>query len=87
MILCHNSTERCNLACRPELKVCFGCEKAFLEEDAIYCNKCTEWICPYCKVCGCSVSEETLKAIRAIVKTYEIYLENRCNECLDDQSQ
>jgi methionyl-tRNA synthetase len=66
------------MACRPELKVCFGCERVFDESEAKYCDKCTEWKCPHCETCGCKVSPETLKAIRAIVKTYELWLEDKC---------
>ena len=62
------------MACRPEVKVCFKCEDRFKEVDAVYCDICTEWKCPLCGACGCSVSPETLKAIRAIVRTYEEWL-------------
>ncbi len=64
------------MACRPTKKVCFGCLKIFHEDDAEYCHNCTEWKCPHCGICGCLVDEETLKAIRAIVKTYEIWIED-----------
>jgi hypothetical protein len=67
------------LACRPTTKVCFGCLKQFKEDDAEYCHNCTEWKCPHCGICGCLVEEETLRAIRAIVKTYELYLEKPSN--------
>jgi hypothetical protein len=75
MISCTTSMGRCSLACRPTKKVCFGCMKIFEEDDAEYCHNCTEWKCPHCGICGCLVEEETLRAIRAIVKTYELWIE------------
>lgn len=62
------------MACRPKNKVCFACEQWFHEDNAEYCHECTEWKCAKCGACGCDVSEETLKAVRAIVKTYEYWL-------------
>jgi hypothetical protein len=62
------------MACRPEIKTCFNCFKQFNENNAVYCDTCTEWECSECGACGCDVSPSTLKAIRAIVKTYEDWL-------------
>ena len=63
------------MACRPEKKVCFFCGNWFREDEAEYCGECTEWKCAECGACGCSLSDDALFAVRAIVKTYETWLE------------
>ena len=63
------------MACRPTNKMCFNCGEWFKEEDAEYCYECTEWKCSLCGACGCSVAPSVLFAVRAIVKTYETWLE------------
>ena len=66
------------MACRPEKKICYGCEEWFHEDDAEYCSLCTEWICPHCGMCGCLLVKLGLKAVRAVIKTYEVWLEEQC---------
>jgi hypothetical protein len=68
------------MACRPQKKVCFSCGQWFHENDATYCNECTEWKCSKCNACGCDLSEESLFVLRTIVKTYEVWLEGFFND-------
>ena len=63
------------MACRPKNKVCFKCGDWFHEDDAMYCNDCTELKCSKCGACGCNITEGELRVVRAMTKTYETWLE------------
>lgn len=62
--------------CRPEKINCFKCEKWFNKKMGEECKICGEFKCPYCKSCLCDMSNETKKAVIAMIRTYEEYLTN-----------
>jgi len=56
---------------------CFKCGRKFTSKEAEVCTKCGWMICPHCKVCGCSLGEETLRAVFYMRRTFEDLLIGR----------
>jgi len=56
---------------------CFKCGKKFSRNDSQLCPKCGWLICPDCRVCRCSLSEETAVAIFQMRLAYEDLLSGR----------
>lgn len=65
--------------CSPKRVKCFNCDKWFTKTDEVeQCKKCKDWKCPYCGFCICTFKhEETKKAIRAMIETYEKFLKKK----------
>ena len=60
--------------CSPQEINCFNCNKWFTKQKGKECEKCGEIICPYCSVCLCNMNTETIKAVIAMIRTYENYI-------------
>ncbi|MFB6089365.1 MAG: hypothetical protein ABEK36_06305 [Candidatus Aenigmatarchaeota archaeon] len=66
--------------CSPEEVKCFNCGKWFHKEktNAEFCEECEDWKCPHCGYCICDFEhEETKFAVRAMIDTYENFLNNK----------
>jgi hypothetical protein len=50
---------------------CFNCGEKFAVKDSKVCPKCGWLICPTCKACRCSLSEEVASALFHMRKTLE----------------
>jgi rRNA maturation endonuclease Nob1 len=50
---------------------CFNCGEKFSVTDSKVCPKCGWLICPKCKACRCSLSEEVASALFHMRKTLE----------------
>lgn len=61
---------------KPEV-YCFKCGEKFSSDDARLCPKCGWMICPKCKVCRCSLNEETAIAVFHMRRVYENLLSGR----------
>ena len=72
--------EKNKLACLPDEKCCFNCDKWFniKQYDAygsiVLCKRCDQYKCPFCGKCFCKVSKAVRVAVRAMEKTYERYI-------------
>lgn len=64
------------MACRPNKKLCYVCEKWFLGIEGKHCHKCLEFKCPHCGSCGCSLTEGEYRVMKAMTKTYEQWIED-----------
>ena len=60
--------------CSPQEINCFNCNKWFIKEKGKECEKCGEIICPCCSACLCNMNNETIKAVIAMIRTYENYI-------------
>ena len=61
---------------KPEV-YCFKCGEKFSSAEAELCPKCGWMICPKCKACRCSLSEETAIAVFHMRRVYEDLLMGR----------
>mgnify|MGYP000297661292 CR=1 FL=1 len=50
---------------------CFKCGKKFRSSEAGECPKCGWMICPYCKACRCSLTNEEAAVAYFMRKVYE----------------
>ena len=61
---------------KPEV-YCFKCGGKFNSVEAELCAKCGWMICPICKVCRCSLNDETAVAVFHMRRVYEDLLSGR----------
>jgi len=59
---------------------CFKCGEKFSSTDSKLCPKCGWIICPKCKVCRCTLDEETAVAVFHMRRVYEDLLAGRVKE-------
>lgn len=65
--------------CTPSKLNCFNCSKWFEKKNVKECEICGEILCPFCNSCLCNMSNETKKAVIAMIKTYEEFLHKNYN--------
>ena len=63
--------------CSPRDINCFNCNNWFIRDKSKECEKCGEIICPHCNSCLCKMTDETKKAVIAMIKTYENFLSKK----------
>jgi hypothetical protein len=64
---------------KPEV-YCFKCGERFASTQAELCPKCGWMICPKCKACRCSLSEEAAIAVFHMRRIYEELLAGRIKQ-------
>ncbi len=60
--------------CSPQEINCFKCYKWFLKEKGKECEECGEISCPHCSTCLCNMNNETIRAVIAMIRTYENFI-------------